>query len=76
MNMNRRDEFNDIMKRLTDFYQKNERLLVYHLYDIGYTMEKVAGILDVSKQSISVQYPKEEYERQRQEERDRKEPIV
>lgn len=61
----KRDTFNQIqhdtyvlLKNLSGFYSEETKLLVYHLYEQGYTVQKVADILGVSKQAIGMRYPK------------------
>lgn len=56
--VNRRDEFNSILKSLAEYYGSNERKLIYFLYNEGYTVQKIANVLEVTKQALNVKYPK------------------
>lgn len=55
---NKRDQINKIMKELVEFYTEDKKKLIYHLYGVGYTEEKIANILGVTRQAIHNNYPK------------------
>ena len=48
-----------ILKDIANYYLKESTLLVNHLYGLGYSQQKVADILGVSRQAIQLKYPKE-----------------
>lgn len=47
-----------LLKDISQFYSSEVKLLVFHLYKQGYSVDKVAKILGVTKQAISLRYPK------------------
>jgi predicted DNA-binding protein YlxM (UPF0122 family) len=52
LKINNRDKFNKAMKEMADFYsEKFDRLLIFNLTE-GYTYEKIADVIGVSKQAI------------------------
>ena len=54
-------EFNQILKRLQEFYDYPSRQLVNHLYtEHGYSQEKIAEIIGFSESIISQRFPKKE----------------
>ncbi len=55
-------EFNDILKRLTSFYDRDKRILIYFLYDLGYTPKFISDLLDYDHANFYRKYPKEKKE--------------
>lgn len=65
LSITKREKYNQIstqayalLKNLSDFYGEETEKLVYHLYKQDYSVQKVADILGVTKQAISLRYPK------------------
>lgn len=65
LSITKREKYNQIstqayalLKNLSEFYGEETKRLVYHLYDQKYSVQKVAEILGVTKQAISLRYPK------------------
>jgi len=59
LSISRRTQYNQILKSIADYYSSETKLLVAHLYEQGYSLQKVADILGVSRQAIDNRFPKE-----------------
>lgn len=47
-----------LMKPLLEYANRNTKKLIYFLYTKGYSQKEIGGILGVTRQAISIQYPK------------------
>lgn len=54
----RHHNLNKILTDLFEWADYKTKILVYHLYGKGYTCEDVGKLWGVTKQAISLQYPK------------------
>ncbi len=55
----RRQEFQEIISRLSHFYEDRTAKLVYHLYQkYDYSSYKIAEILDIPRQNVDSKWPK------------------
>lgn len=50
-------KFNTGIHLIKEFYNDKLDKLVYHLYEEGYTQQKVADILGISKQAVNINFP-------------------
>lgn len=56
---NRRTEFNDVLNRLTAFYEQDKKTLIYHLYTkYNASVIEIADLLGLSRERINDKYPK------------------
>ena len=58
MSQNKLRHPSDILGDLANYYRQETRKLIYHLYSKGYTVQKVADILGVTRQAVDLNYPK------------------
>ena len=59
-----RNDFNEILIALADFYDKSTKKIIYHLYEkFNYSYADIGKILGISRQTIRTKYPKPEKEK-------------
>lgn len=49
-------QYSDHLQSLANFYKRDPRNLIKHLKDEGYSDERIAGILHISRQAMKQKY--------------------